>query len=231
MKKITMKSLFAAIIVLIMVFAMTACGGQGQSADGNGAGDSAAELSPDQIDSLMWQISDQQEDLLYKEYMPDMWFANAEIFGVDRDGDNGTAYVELCTDEFVVLKDKAYIVSGSQGPAIIKFEYTDEEPKLTEVIWSADGEEQEAWLKENFPADYLKKAKKYNAYGSDGKSFLVAENEEAAEKEMGVPVETENLLSINLDEGTYEIFKTIESGEGEDYKFDTETIEKGNLGD
>ena len=54
-----------------------------------------------------------------------------------------------------------------------------------------------------------------------------------AEEALGVPVETENLLEIDLDAGTYKITKTIESGDpgSEDYTFDVETVESGNLSD
>ena len=48
------------------------------------------------------------------------------------------------------------------------------------------------------------------------------------EKAFGVPVESDNLLMIDMDKGTYEIIKTIN---GEDGTFDTETIETGNLKD
>lgn len=50
---------------------------------------------------------------------------------------------------------------------------------------------------------------------------------------MGAPVETENLLEIDKEKGTYEIIKTIETGNPADdsYKFDTETIEKGKISD
>ena len=55
--------------------------------------------------------------------------------------------------------------------------------------------------------------------------------QDTVEKAMGVPIEQNDLLSIDTDKETYEIIKVIESGEGENYKFDTETLEKGNLSD
>ncbi len=219
-----MKKFITLLLAVLMVFAVTACGGSGEGAE-------ASELTQDEFDSLMWQIADQEMELQYQEYMPDMRFADAEIFGIDRDGDQGTAYATLCTEEYVVLKDKAYSIAGGQGEVIIKFEYTDDQPKLTEVIWSADGEDHEGWLEENFPAAYLKKAKSYEAYDADGMSVLGARIAKTAEEELGVPVETEDLLQIDLEAGTYEVSKIIESGEGESYKFDTETIDSGKLSD
>ena len=227
-----MKKYLTLILAVVMVFAMTACGGDkpADPSDESTAAVESVELTQDEFDSLMWQIAD-QEETLYKEYVPDMWFADAEIFGVDKVGNQGTAYAMLCTDEYVVLKDKAYSMSGSQGEVIIKFEYTDEQPKLIQVDWSADGEDHNTWLEDNFPAEYLKEAQNYKAYDADGHSFLVDGNAKAAEKELGVPVETENSLQIDTDAGTYEIYKVIESGAGDSYKFDTETIETEKLAD
>lgn len=224
-----MKKYLTLLLAVLMVFAMTACGGKSAGTGSEGA--ETVELTQDEFDSLMWQVADQEGELQYREYMPDMRFADAEIFGVDKEGNNGTAYAMLCTDEYVVLKDKAYSIAGGQGEVIIKFEYTDEAPKLTEVIWSADGEDHDGWLEENFPAEYLKKAKRYQAYDADGNSVLDARIANAAEKELGVPVETENLLQIDLEAGTYEVSKTIESGTGDSYKFDTEVIDSGKLAD
>lgn len=231
MKKKYLNVLIAAVFSIMVIAAMAACGQQEQeNSDGEATSNTGTELTSDEYDALMWQISD-QEELQYQEYLPDEWFAKAEVFGVDREGDSGTAYATLSTGEYVVLKDKAYFMSGGQGEVIIKFEYTDEQPKLSEVIWSADGDDHEAWLEENFPPEYLKKAKAYNGYDETGKSILQSEIEEDVETEMKAPVETENLLEIDLEKGTYEIIKTIESGEGEDYTFDTETIDKGKLSD
>ena len=195
--------------------------------------DEAAALTPDQVDALMWQISDKEVDLRFKEYVPDEGFARAEIFGIDRDGDEGTAYVNLYTGEYVVVEDNAYNVSGSQGEAIIKFKYTDDVPEFEELIWSADGEDHDQWLEENFPEEYLEKAEEYQSHNDEGISALQEEVETEVKNEMGVPVETENLLEIYDEEGTYKIVKVTESGDpgDDDYKFETETIRKGKLKD
>ena len=150
---------------------------------------------------------------------------------LDRDGDSGKAYVYLNYSEYVALKGKAYEMSGGSGEAIIKFKYSESGPVLNEVEWSADGDLHDGWLKENFPAEYLKKDKAFEAYDEKGRNVLAMMLQDTVEKAMGVPVEQNDLLSIDTDKETYEIVKVIESGEGENYKFDTETLEKGNLSD
>lgn len=124
------------------------------------------------------------------------------------------------------LRDEAYEMSGSAGEVMIKFIYGKDDVTLSEVVWSADGEEHEKWMKENFPAEYLKKAKNYKAYDANGRSVLGSKLKETVEEVLGVPVESENLLMIDTDKGTYEIIKTID---GDDGTFDTETLETGNL--
>ena len=168
------------------------------------------------------------EDNQSGEYLKDEAFADAEIFGVDRDGDQGTAYAYLYDGEYVVFKDKAYEMSGSAGEVIIKFTYREDDVTLSEIIWSADGDDHENWMKENFPAEALRKAKNYIAYDSNGRSLLGSKVNETVAETMGVPVETENLLMIDTDNETYELIKTIDGNDG---TFDTETLESGNLKD
>ncbi len=191
------------------------------------------ELTDEQIDSLMWQIADQEVELRYQEFIPDEGFAEAEVFGIDREGDEGSAYVNIAMGEYVVIDDIAYNVSGSSGEAIIKFEYTAQEPVFKEIIWSADGSEHEKWLEENFPEEYLKKSNDYLAENTEGKAANWIKLEEEVEKEMGVPVEQENILEIDEEKKTYQIIKTIETGDPADdtYKFDTETVKEGKLED
>jgi hypothetical protein len=188
-------------------------------------------LSQDDLDALLQQVADNEVQKDYEKYMPDKAFANAEVFGIDRDGDSGKAYVYLNYSEYVALKGKAYEMSGGSGEASIKFNYSESGPVLNEVEWSADGDLHDGWLKENFPAEYLKKDKAFEAYDEKGRNVLAMMLQDTVEKAMGVPVEQNDLLSIDTDKETYEIIKVIESGEGENYKFDTETLEKGNLSD
>lgn len=195
------------------------------------AEDEGADLSDADLDALMKQIADSEIQKGYEKLVPDEAFANAEVFGIDRDGDKGCAYVHLNIGEYVVVKDKAYLQSGSLAEAIIRFEYTDNGPKLTKVDWSEDGAGHDEWVQKNFPKEYLKKSNAYDVYDANGKSELVESLEDEVEKTMGVPVEKENLLEIDAQKGTYKITKTIESGDPakSDYKFDTEAVDEGKL--
>ncbi len=221
------------ILSAVLVFGIAACGNQDKAEDSdaqNTAGN--VELTEDQMDALLWQISQKEMEPQYKEYIPDECFANAEVYGTERNGNEGVIYAFLNEAEYVVVKDKAYDISGGAGEVIIRFNYTDENPELTEVVWSADGEEHDSWLKENFPKEYYDAAVGFQAYDENGNSNLMKELNEIVAEEMGVPVETENILEVGEDLN-YKISKTIESGSPEngDYKFDTEVIEKGNLKD
>jgi hypothetical protein len=123
-------------------------------------------------------------------------------------------------------------MSGSAGEVIIHFDNSGDEPKLKEVEWSADGEDHDAWMEKNFPADYKKMSDDYDAATDNANGRLFDEVSKKVEESMGVSVETENLLEIDTDKGTYEIVKTIETGEpGVDYKFETETVEEGKIGE
>ena len=192
-----------------------------------------AGLSDSDRDALMKQVADKEVEKSCAKYLPDEAFANAEIFGIDRDGDNASAYVYLNTAEYVALKDKAYEISGSTGEAIIRFASTENGPKLNEVEWSTDGAGHDEWVKKNFPKEYYEKSVAYNPEGENGGSKLGDEIAKEVEKVMNVPVETENILEIDYEKGAYKITKTIESGDSaaSDYKFDTETLEEGKLSD
>ena len=209
---------------IILILSITACAKNEQKSGENETADAVAtELSDAEMASLMKQVAESDVSRSYGEYLKDEAFADAEIFGVDRDGDQGTAYAYLYDGEYVVFKDKAYEMSGSSGEVIIKFTVT-----LSEIIWSADGDDHENWMKENFPAEALRKAKNYIAYDSNGRSLLGSKVNETVAETMGVPVETENLLMIDTDNETYELIKTIDGNDG---TFDTETLESGNLKD
>ena len=188
------------------------------------------ELSEDQMDDLYQQAAEKNHELQYSDYMPDTIVGHAEAFSIDRDGDKGTWDVHLVTGEYVALDGKAYEVSGSAGEAILKFDYTDEGPKLTDLIWSADGGDHDNWVKENFTKEALKNLEIFNK-DDEGRDLLMDILDKKAEDALGVPAEKENLLEIDDNAGTYEIWKPIESGEGDDYTFETETVKKGKLED
>ena len=215
-----MKSIFTVLVIIIFMTAMTSCS--------NSNPDKAVELSDVEMESLMEQVAESDVDTLYKDYLKDEAFAVAEVFGVTKDGDQGTAYAYLNEGDYVVLKGKAYNMSGSAGEVIIKFSYTDSGITLTEVVWSADGDLHEDWLKENYPAEFLRKANAYQPYDLIGRSKLGAKLREKVKISLGVPVDTDNFLEIDTDKGTYTITKITDNGNG---TIDTEIIEQGSLSD
>ena len=212
-----------AILILLpigMLALMSACATDGKT--------DSVELSTAQRESLMRQVADSDVADSYSTYLRDEAFATAEVFGVDRDGDLGTAYVYLYEGEFVELKGKAYEMSGSAGEVILRFRFEGDDVTLTEVQWSADGGEHEPWLNRNFPAAYLQRAKSYAAHDENGKSILGEQLKKTVEEAMGVPVETDDLLFVDTEAGTYRIVRPITGADG---SFDTETVETGNLSD
>ena len=221
------RNIIIALVSIALMVSITACAKNEQGSGEQGKTETVkAELSDAQLESLMKQVAESDVTKSYGDHLRDEAFANAEVFGIDRDGDQGTAYAYLYDGEYVVLKDKAYEMSGSAGEVIIKFTYGEDDVILSEIIWSADRDDHENWMKENFPAEALRKAKNYKAYDSNGRSILGSKINETVEEALGVPVETENLLMIDTDNGTYELIKTID---GDDGTFDTETLETGNL--
>lgn len=213
-----------ALIMLILIILLTV-----MSACSEGTNDNETKLSDTEYGSLMEQVAQKDFDVsYYSEYLSHKAFANAEIFGVDRDGDKGTAYVYLYEGDYVALKGKAYNMAGSAGEAILNYNYTDDGAELTELVWSSGGELQGEWLKENFPAKYLDKANSYDPYDENGESVLEAGLKEKIESTLGVPLETESFLEIDVDKGTYKIWR-VKDDRGT--TFDTETIETGKLED
>ncbi|MBQ3281343.1 MAG: hypothetical protein IJH41_02940 [Eubacterium sp.] len=190
------------------------------------------DLTDDEIDMLVSNAANDSVEVQYAEYFElDDLFANAEVFGVDRDSDNGKLYAYMNYGEYVVANDKAYEASGGAGEVIIHFTYDGDEVDYGKVEWSADGSDHDKWLEDNYPEEYLKKDKEYDPYDENGKSKLSKALAEDVEKEFGVPVDTENIIEIDTENWSYKILKTIESGDPADdtYKFDTEVVEEGDL--
>ena len=186
-------------------------------------------LEGSNLSDLMEQVAESEITKSYEEYLPDEALANAEVFGYE----DGEAYVYLNAQEFVILNGKAYEMSGSAGKAIIYYTESEDGIKLENVEWSPDGEDQDTWLEENIPEQYLKEMQSYDAYDENGFLKLNTKMIAKAEENLGVPVERENLLEIDTENGTYTIVKTIESGNPaqDNYSFKTETVEEGKLGE
>ena len=215
-----LKKLIILLLVIPIITALLVCSGC--------APGTAVELSDAETQSLMEQVAKSDVHIGYREYLKDEAFAAAEIFGVRRNGDQGTAYVYLYEAEFVVLKGKAYSMSGSAGETIIRFIYTDSGVALSEVVWGDDGDLHEYWIKKNYPAEYRNKEKAYQPRDLNGDSILGIKLREKVEAALGVPVESDDLLEIDADKGTCKIIKTIDGDNG---SFDMETVEQGSLAD
>ena len=235
------KLMTAAVLMmaLVMALAVTACK-KAEEKPAEPASEPAAEeqestgpeLSGEQLDDLAQQVADKVVELGYTEVMPDEAYAVLQILDIERNGDDGKAYVYLGASEYVVLKEKAYGMSGSFGEAIVTFTYGDK-PTLKDVEWSADGEKHDEWIKENFTEKAQKGDEELLKQTEEGKSPLVDDVNALAEEKLGVPLDTENLLEVDPEKGTYKISEVIESGSPEngDYQFDTKVVEEGELSD
>ncbi|MBQ9359107.1 MAG: hypothetical protein IJT95_06145 [Abditibacteriota bacterium] len=164
----------------------------------------------------------------YAEYLPEVLCAETEVFDTQKTGDEAVEYVILDTGEYVLFKDRLYLMSGGSGEAIIRYSLPD--GRLKEVEWSEDGAGHEKWVREHFTAKALQARNAYLKGEDSGRTRLGRKLDAKAEKLLGAPVETENLLNIDTDKGTYELIETLESGDTPDtYKFDTRVLEEGTL--
>ena len=228
------EKVIALIMAALMIFAFAACGSkteepeqQEENADGE-----RVELSEDQMDDLYQQAAEKALEVRYSAYMPDVVVGHAEPFYIEREEDKGTWDVYLGASEYVALDGKAYEVAGSYGEAILKFDYTEDGPVITDLIWSADGGDHDDWIKENFHKEALENWENFRK-DDEQRDLLIEIVEKRAEDALGVPVEKDMLLEIDEGNGTYRVLKTIESGDPEngDYEFDTETVKEGRLSD
>lgn len=190
-------------------------------------------MSASDKDSLMRQVVEQegQSYLYYSDYLKEDVYADAKLFGVQKVKSNQyNAYVRLNIDEYVELNGKAYNMSGSEGEAVLHYEQTTEGPVLHEIEWARDGSDYQKWVRVTFPVICQIRQRLYEAFDSSGRSYLMSSLAKQVEKEMGVSVEWDDQLEIDMDKGTYEVMRIKESGSpGADYVFDTEVVESGKL--
>lgn len=234
--KSTGKIMGIVLISVVLIVVTAGCTGQNRNNRRRNHPGENANLSPSDLRTLMKQVAKNETEIRYAGYVPDKAFADAKVFGIDRDGGKGAAYVYLEVAKYAAVKGKAYHLSGASGEAIIRFRYTAGGPKLTKVEWSADGDLHDRWIKEHFPEACQRKRDIFIIFTllfkSRGMGGLEENIRKEVQKDMGIPVETENLLNIDTDKGTYEIVRTIERGTpGKDYQFHSEIVEKGKLSD
>ena len=202
--------LMLLLLVCAMLVQLSACslpfGGGGNGSSHSGA-TCMSGLSQSDSQALMRQVAKKEGQTLYAKYgLPDRNFAVAEIFGLRKSGKRGTAYVYLNVGEFVALKGKAHNMSGYAAEAVIRFDYGDQGPKLSDVELASDGDLHDAWIKKNFPRACRVKR---DVFASVFSSRLEARLSEEAAKQMGIPVEPKNLLNIDEKKGTYKIVKMV----------------------
>ena len=233
-----MKVMIALFMAVAMVFAMAACGNKAEEPaeepqeQEESVEEDMVELSEDDMDDLFQQAAEQTLEAQYADYMPDKLIGHGEAFNISRDGDKGVWDVYLVTGEYAALDGKAYEVSGAYGEAILKFDYTEDGPKLTEVVWSEDGAGHDEWIEKNFSEDGLESWKEFLKDDNNRKELVDILDQKAADA-LGVPVEMENILEIDVEKGTYQVTKITESGDPgtDDYNMESETVKEGKLED
>ena len=229
--KLNDKQRWNEIILLLLVLgllAITACSSTGQK--GSKPSYRPISWTKSSEDTLMRQVADHEMKRNYSRYLPDELIAVAKVFGIDWEGEQGTAYVDLLTCEVVALKGKAYMMSSSSGEAILRFNYDGQYPKLTDLEWSASGGEHDKWLEDHFPADYLEASKDFRQQEQDGEDEVELQIREKVKELLDAPLEIEDLLEIDQDEASYEIVRIYEGYDDKgEYQFNFETIDKGSL--
>lgn len=191
--------------------------------------DPSQELTADQYISLMSQAADKQLELRYKDYFPEKGFSAAEIFDIEKNGNQAKAYVYLNIADYTVVEGQAYETSGASGEAILYYTMTGDSVKLDKIEWAEDGTGQDQWLKDNFTKDAYKKDCAF--LKEEGYDRLKSYTDDQAFEELEVSVNNDDILDIDLDAKTYEISRVEESGDPADdtYTFNATVISSGKL--
>ena len=215
-------------LLVLSVMAITACSSSGQKETNPSYQPISWTKSSE--DTLMRQVAEHELERRYSRYLPDELVAAAKIYGIDWDGEKGTAYASIMACEFVALKGNAYMMSSISGEAILRFVYDGQYPKLLKLEWSANGGEHDKWIEDNFPAEYMDEYRNFQQEDQNGEDEVELRIREKVKELMGVPIEIEDLLEINPDDETYEIVRIYEGyDEKGEYQFDFDTIDKGSL--
>ena len=170
---------------------------------GTGQGD----LNKAQRESLCKQF--EKADLSHIDEIPGLMQTNAsaiKIFGVDREGDTADVYGYVSSGTYIKIKDKAYEESGGLYEFKIKIAYDGDDVKIIKRY--GDGVSTESTL-----AEYTLRYKlKYNIYyWCNFYRNLEEKANKKASKVLGVPVDDDNVLSIEGED--YEIFDFNENNE------------------
>ncbi len=179
------------------------------------------------FDYVLEQCAEKEMKEKYSLFLPDRLVANTKAFGskltqktpfVER----YSVFVLLDLQEYVVFKAKACPMSHRQGEAIIDYEVRRSGSVLKGIEWCPEGKEPETWLRERFPESNPGDISRYERLLRQGKEEpLARQTDRVARELLGVPVERERALTINQQNGDYELSETTGA--------ETKIVEKGVL--
>ena len=177
------------------------------------------DLNEKQEQSLCEQftLGEKQEE---RYGLPLIEAAAVKIYGVEKSDDTAYVYGYCSNGIYVKFRGKAYDISGGNGDFKVKIKYNGDNVEILESY--GDGVTAKSTLEES-PLRYKIKSRLYEPYDSEGHCKLKQDTDKKAEAELGVPVETEYNLTIDIENNYYQI-STYNDETGEvDYK------EKGSL--
>ncbi len=227
--KTTVKALLAILCLLAVILTAFAVWYKAVNRPGPVSAEPAADKEAGfDREALLTECAGDALEARYGDYLPEALCAETEVFDTQKTDAEAVEYVILDTGEYVLFKDRLYLMSGGSGEAVIRYSLPG--GRLKEIEWSEDGAGHEKWVREHFTPKALQARNAYLKGEDSGRTRLGRKLDAKAEKLLGAPVETENLLNIDTDKGTYELIETIESGDTpETYKFDTKVLEEGTL--
>ena len=201
MKKRMSKTWCLILILLMCIFSLCSCGKK-------------VILTDVQIESLCEQLA--EVDDYYAELVPTKAAASIHVYGVERDGDMGNVYCYESDGTYVMVNNKAYQISGGNGPEILSIKFEDDEVLLLDRLGSVSTLE----TLEKFPLKYRLMDWFYVADTSDGYCKLSLDEAEKIEEVWNVKAMLEYTIDIDED-GTYKVWDWVEDG--------PVTIEKGEI--
>lgn len=171
-------------------------------------------LTKQQIESLCEQLAEVDDS--YADFVPTKSAAAIHIYGVERDGDIGNVYCYASDGTYVKVNNKAYLISGGNGPEILTIQFDGDEVLLLDRKGSVSTLE----TLEKYPLKFRLMDWFYVADTSDGYCKLSLNEAKMIEDSWNVEVELEYVIDI-YEDGTYEVWDWEEDG--------PVTIEKGEI--
>ena len=188
-------------ILIVSTFALYGC-------------NSKTDLTDEQIESLCEQLSEVDDS--FEDLVPTKAAAAIHVYGVEREGDVGYVYCYASDGTYVKVNNKAYMISGGNGPEILSVEFEDDEVLLRDMLGSVSSLE----TLEKFPLKFRLLDWFYTAYTKEGYCKLILEEAEKIEEVWNVEVELEYVIDI-YEDGTYKVWDWVDDG--------PVTIEKGKI--